>query len=98
MIALPSSEHHRVVRVDGEDVEPVRRPRHHCGTVQVGAVESFPLGLAVVFVAEAEVPGSVPEGFVAADDDDVQALGGPGCHGWVGDGNAADESPVLFPG
>lgn len=97
MIALPSSEHHIVVRVDGEDVEPVRRPRHHCGTVQVGAVESFPLGPAVVFV-EAEVPGSVPERFAAADDDDVQALGGPGCYGRVGDESAADGRPVLFPG
>lgn len=98
IIAFPRPKHHRAVRIDGEDVQPVRRPRHHRGTVQVGAVQSFPLGPAIVCIAWAEVPGSVPEGFVAADYDDVEALGGPGCYGWVCDGDAADGFPVLFPG
>ena len=40
----------------------------------------------------------MPEGFVAADYDDVEALGGPGCYGWVCDADAADGRPVFFPG
>lgn len=39
----------------------------------------------------------MPQGFVAADYDDVQALCRPGCYGWVCDGDAADVLPFLFP-